>query len=86
MDTVTNGWHDFVTHVKFSQNPAVGFIELWHREPDEPNYVKQNFIQGTGAPGTKIFYATLLDVEAYLKVGLYRDGRFTRTGDLTSTG
>ena len=60
-DTITNGWHDFVIHVKFSQNPAVGFIELWHREPDEPNYVKQNFIQGTGAPGTKIFYATLLE-------------------------
>ena len=41
--------------------PAVGFIELWHREPDEPNYVKQIFrflVPAHQVP--KIFYATLL--------------------------
>ena len=38
--TVTGGWHDFVMHIKFSQNPAVGFLELWHREPGEAGYTQ----------------------------------------------
>jgi len=23
-------WHDFVVHVRFSSNPRVGFVEMWH--------------------------------------------------------
>ena len=47
--TVTGGWHDFVMRIKFSQNPAVGFLELWHREPGEAGYTQQTFIGG-GTP------------------------------------
>ena len=57
----------------------MGLSSFGIASPTSRTTVKQNFIQGTGAPGTKIFYATLLDVEAYLKVGLYRGGPFTST-------
>ena len=23
-------WHDFVAHVKFSADPNVGYVEIWH--------------------------------------------------------
>ena len=74
--TVTGGWHDFVMRIKFSQNPAVGFLELWHREPGEAGYTQQTFIGG----GTRRYFSTLLDTEAYAKVGQYRAAAFTQTG------
>lgn len=73
--TITNGWHDFVFHIKFSQNPAVGFLEIWHREPNEGAYARQTFISGA----QREYFATLLDAEAYMKLGQYRATQFTQT-------
>lgn len=42
-------WEDFVFHVKFSPDPKVGFVEIWH------NGTKQKFKDGSD----KLFYATL---------------------------
>ncbi len=59
-------WHEFVFHVKWSPDPAVGFIELWHnREKAVP---KRNL--ATMYAGTK----------NYLKLGLYRNETITQVG------
>lgn len=42
-------WEDIILHIKFSPNPTVGFVEIWH------NGVKQTFKDGS----QKLFYATL---------------------------
>ena len=44
-------WEDLVLHIKFSNDPAVGFVEIWH------NGVKQTFKDGS----QKLFYATLAE-------------------------
>jgi hypothetical protein len=74
----TGGWHDFVLHVRFSQDPRTGLVQIWHRRPVDSDYVRQTFDNGQQ---TRRF-ATLLQPSAYLKLGIYRDGRFTRTGVL----
>ena len=74
----TGGWHDFVLRLKFSQDPQVGLLQIWHRTPSQGNYVNETFDNGQQARR----FATLLEPSAYLKLGIYRDGRFTRTGVL----
>lgn len=76
--TATGGWHDFVLHLKFSQDPRIGLLEIWHRTPPESDYVRETFDNGRQTR----HFATLLEPSAYLKLGIYRDGRFTRTGVL----
>jgi hypothetical protein len=59
-------WHEFIFHVKWSPDPAVGFIELWHnREKAVP---RRNL--ATMYAGTK----------NYLKLGLYRSETITQVG------
>jgi hypothetical protein len=74
----TGGWHDFVLHVKFSQDPQVGLLQIWHRRPSQSDYASETFDNGQRTR----HFATLLEPSAYLKLGIYRDGRFTRTGIL----
>ena len=68
-----------MTHSKFSQDPAVRAFEIWHRTPSESDYVRETFDNGQQTR----HFATLLHPSAYLKLGIYRDGRFTRTGVLS---
>ena len=59
-------WHEFIFHVKWSPDPAVGFVELWHnREKVVP---RRNL--ATMYAGTK----------NYLKLGLYRNETISQTG------
>jgi Polysaccharide lyase len=43
-------WEDIVLHVKFSTDPTIGFVELWH------DGVQQKFVDGS----SRIYYATLV--------------------------
>jgi hypothetical protein len=68
-------WLDFVVRVKFSTDPAVGFLEVWYKRPQDSALVKQTMSNGTqrqrfATLGTGATYA-------YLKAGLYRDRSFT---------
>ncbi|HYI03018.1 MAG TPA: polysaccharide lyase [Hyalangium sp.] len=59
-------WHELTFHVKWSSDPSVGFVELWHnRERAVP---KRNL--ATMYAGTK----------NYLKLGLYRNDTVTPVG------
>ncbi|MGQ0505625.1 MAG: polysaccharide lyase [Myxococcaceae bacterium] len=59
-------WHDFVFHVKWSPDPKVGFIELWHN--GEKVIAKR-------------FAATQFAGQLnYLKMGLYRDSAIATDG------
>jgi hypothetical protein len=51
-------WQDFLFHVKWSPDPAVGFVELWHNG----QRVLSRYAHATMYPGDGI----------YLKLGLYR--------------
>lgn len=59
-------WNEFVFHVKWSSNPAVGFIELWHNR--EKALAKRSLAT---------MYA---GAQNYLKLGLYRNNTITQTG------
>ncbi|WP_224361357.1 polysaccharide lyase [Hyalangium versicolor] len=59
-------WHEFVFHVKWSSDPSVGFIELWHNR--EKVLAKRNL--ATLYAGSKV----------YLKLGLYRSDTISQTG------
>lgn len=48
-------WDDIVVHVKFSDDPSVGFVELWY------NGVRQTFTDGS----TRLYYATLVPGETW---------------------
>jgi hypothetical protein len=48
-------WHDFVWELKFSKNPAVGYVKLWHRIEGQGNYAPVVFPNGQ----TTFFAATL---------------------------
>jgi Polysaccharide lyase len=76
--TATGGWHDFVLHLTFSQNPQIGLLQIWHRTPSGSDYARETLANGQQTR----HFATLLQPSAYLKLGIYRDGRFTRTGVL----
>ncbi|MGZ3459556.1 MAG: heparin lyase I family protein [Archangium sp.] len=51
-------WQDFILHVKWSPDPAVGFVELWHNG----QLVLSRYAHATMYPGYGV----------YLKLGLYR--------------
>ncbi|MFE8602465.1 heparin lyase I family protein [Archangium violaceum] len=55
---VRGQWQDFIFHVKWSSDPSVGFIELWHNG----QRVLSRYAYATMYPGDGI----------YLKLGLYR--------------
>jgi hypothetical protein len=60
-------WHDFVLHVKWSPDPAVGFVELWFDgAPVVPRASTQTMHvdPGTGKPAASFF-----------AFGVLRDGR-----------
>lgn len=59
-------WHEFIFHVKWSSDPKVGFVELWHNR--EKVLPKRNL--ATMYAGMNI----------YLKLGLYRSDTVTQTG------
>jgi len=59
-------WHELVFHVKWSPDPAVGFVELWHnREQALPKRSAATMYAGT---------------KNYLKLGLYRNDTITQVG------
>ncbi len=71
---VRGGWNDFVARIKFSSDPSVGFIELWHKSPNDPALVKKVDHCAT---------ATLnAGINSYLKLGYYRRSDEQRTGVL----
>ena len=54
-------WHDYLLHVKFSNNPGVAFEEV-HRDGQ------------LVLPKTSPRYANMTTPKAYLKIGMYRKG------------
>jgi MYXO-CTERM domain-containing protein len=59
-------WHEFIFHVKWSPDPKVGFIELWHnREKVVPRRSLATMYAGT---------------KNYLKLGLYRSDTVSQVG------
>jgi MYXO-CTERM domain-containing protein len=59
-------WQDFIFHVKWSPDPAVGFVELWHNG----QRVLSRYVHATMYPGDSI----------YLKLGLYRSDTIQPVG------
>jgi MYXO-CTERM domain-containing protein len=59
-------WHEFIFHVKWSPDPKVGFVELWHN--GQLALPKRNI--GTMYAGDGI----------YLKLGLYRSDTVSQVG------
>jgi hypothetical protein len=59
-------WHEFVFRVKWSPDPSVGFVELWHNR--ERALARRNI--ATMYPGMR----------NYLKLGLYRNSTITQQG------
>jgi len=72
---VKGAWLDFVVRVKFSTDPAVGFLEVWYKRPQDSALVKQTMSNGTQRQP----FATMESTASYsyLKAGLYRDRSFT---------
>jgi hypothetical protein len=62
-------WYDLIYHVKLSQDPGVGFVEVWL------DGVQQNLADGQ----TKSFGQTIQTSHAYLKAGIYRSASSTGT-------
>jgi hypothetical protein len=60
-------WHDFVAHVKFSADPNVGYVEIWHDGAYQGHYPMATLISGK---------------DSYLKVGYYRASGIVPTGVL----
>jgi hypothetical protein len=65
-------WQDFVFHVKWSPDPKVGFVELYHNG----TLVQPRRYIATQYPGTL----------NYLKMGLYRNENISQTGVLYHDG
>lgn len=64
--TVTTGtWVDWVWHVKFSTDPAVGFIEVWR----DGTLVLPHYTPGFGT----LYPGTGNQAGVYAKTGIYRD-------------
>jgi hypothetical protein len=69
-------WTDYVLHVKFSADPAVGFVEVWqdgvltvprHSRPtldENPAYLKQGVYRDAASTGTQIVWHDGLRVTA----------------------
>ena len=70
-------WHDFVVHVRWSTDPAVGFIRVYHKLATDPTYVKRidrgsDTLNSNGA--------------AYFKLGYYRNTGVTGTSVIYHDG
>jgi Polysaccharide lyase len=75
---IRGGWNDFVAHIHFSSDPSAGFLELWHRAPNEvvlTRKINHCMIQ-TLRPGRS----------GYLKLGYYRRNDEMRTGVMWEDG
>ncbi|HZH03993.1 MAG TPA: polysaccharide lyase, partial [Myxococcaceae bacterium] len=59
-------WHDFAFHVKWSPNPKVGFVELYHN--------------GKLALSKRMIATQFANNLNYLKMGLYRDASISQEG------
>jgi MYXO-CTERM domain-containing protein len=59
-------WQDFIFHVKWSPDPSVGFVELWHNG----QFVLSKYKHATMYEGDGI----------YLKLGLYRSDTVASVG------
>lgn len=59
-------WHEFIFHVKWSSDPSVGFVELWHNR--EKVLPRRNLAT---------MYAGMKN---YLKLGLYRNETISPVG------
>jgi Polysaccharide lyase len=59
-------WHEFIFHVRWSADPSVGFVELWH---NREKVLSKRYL-ATMYAGSKI----------YLKMGLYRSDTISQTG------
>lgn len=57
-----NRWFDLVYRVRLSQNPGVGFVEVWL------DGVRQTLVSGQ----TRVYGQTIQAAETYLKAGIYR--------------
>ncbi|MEV3902820.1 polysaccharide lyase [Mycobacterium sp. NPDC050551] len=69
-------WSDYVLHVKFSADPAIGFVEVWqdgvlavprHSRPtlsDRPAYLKQGVYRDAASSGTQVVWHDGLRVTA----------------------
>jgi hypothetical protein len=75
---VRGGWNDFVARIKFNASSSVGFIELWHKAPNESAMTK------------KVDHCNTSTLNAgsnsYLKQGYYRRYDEQRTGVLFHDG
>jgi hypothetical protein len=69
---VRGKWHDFVWHIKWSKDPAIGLVELWY----------------DGAHVLPVTHVRTLfsDGKAYLKQGYYRNDTITWPGVLYHDG
>jgi hypothetical protein len=59
-------WHEFILHAKWSPDPKVGFIELWHNR--ERVLPRRNLA------------TTYAGMKSYLKLGLYRNDTIAPVG------
>jgi hypothetical protein len=60
---VRGGWNDFVLHIKHSTSASTGYIEFWHKAPNEAAITKKV---------NRCAATTLGPAPNYLKQGLYR--------------
>ena len=65
-------WHDFIFHVKFSPNAAVGFVEVW--------------LDGKQALAKTYRPTMYAGGQVYLKQGLYRKASITQTAVIYHAG
>jgi hypothetical protein len=75
---VRGGWNDFVARIKFNASSSVGFIELWHKAPNEAAMTKKVDHCATSTLNSGI--------NSYLKLGYYRRYDEQRTGVLYHDG
>jgi hypothetical protein len=65
------GWIDWVVHIRFSPDPAEGFVEIWHGEEQIlPRY----------SPRTGTMYPSDEGASSYLKAGYYRNAEIDTPG------
>jgi hypothetical protein len=75
---VRGGWNRFVIHVRFSSDPNVGQLDIWHQSPTEAVMTQK-------LAGCRV--ATLKSgIESYLKLGYYRASDEQRTGVIFHRG
>jgi hypothetical protein len=71
---VTGEWVDWVMHVRFSANPAVGFVEAWRDG--------ELVLPRMSPPGGTLYPGSGSRGGSYVKTGPYRDQAMTEPGTL----